>query len=578
MSDATDTAPAPRAPESTLARLEDLELGDVRIENGALRYSDARSGSAHEFGSINVDLALKSISSPLEAKGSASWKAKKIDFDATLTSVKAVLEERPAKLALAITSEDVEGAFDGTASFKDTLDAEGTLSGKSPSVRSLAKWLGTELSPSKGFGPLTAKGLVRGNDKTISLSNAEIALDGATARGQITLETAGTRPLVKANLKLTELNLNTYMSGGDAGPRAAAAPASPPKQDPASEAPAWSIDDLLEREQPGPKVKGFRERAGWSEDAIDLSALGLVDADAKLSVGRLFVRDIKFDQSELTVALKGGIFKTTFDDVRLYEGRGRGFVAIDASSPKTANVGANLTLEGISALPLLKDGAGIDWVSGKGRLAFALAGQGTNQRQIVETLNGKLDFSFTDGALVGFNIPQMVRGLGQGHLTELKSAPTEKTDFSELAATWTVAAGVAQNQDLRLISPLLRVTGAGAVMLPPREVDYTLKPKLVADLAGQGGQQNLAGLEVPVRVHGPWGKPKLKPDLAAVFKDPKAVDTIKEIGKQFKGKSASEIVKGLFGGGGAPSGDAQGAETQAGDQPGEKLPDQSQKR
>ncbi len=168
--------------------------------------------------------------------------------------------------------------------------------------------------------------------------------------------------------------------------------------------------------------------------------------------------------------------------------------------------------------------------------------------QLVETLNGKADFAFADGAIVGFNLPGAIRGISQGKLSGLKKAPAEKTDFSELAASFTIANGIAQNQDLRLTSPLLRVTGAGAVHLPPKTVDYTVKPKLVTSLEGQQGATDLSGIEIPVRISGPWDKPKYEPDLKGVLADPnKAIEAVKQIGKQFKGKSAKEIADELLG-------------------------------
>ena len=44
--------------------------------------------------------------------------------------------------------------------------------------------------------------------------------------------------------------------------------------------------------------------------------------------------------------------------------------------------------------------------------------------------------------------------------TLLKASQTEKTDFSELSASFQIADGVARNRDLELKSPLLRLTGA----------------------------------------------------------------------------------------------------------------------
>ena len=94
----------------------------------------------------------------------------------------------------------------------------------------------------------------------------------------------------------------------------------------------------------------------------------------------------------------------------------------------------------------------------------------------------------------------------------------------------------------------MRVTGAGAVHLPPRTIDYIVKPKIVASLQGQQGAQALDGLEIPVRISGPLAKPNIEPDLKGVLSDPnKAMETVKEIGKQFKGKNANEIVDQLLG-------------------------------
>jgi AsmA protein len=559
-------APAPPREERRAgSKIKELEFGDVRIEEGAVRYADARTGRAHEFTAIDASLALPSIAYPLNATGNFTWKGRKVDFDGALTSVKAVLEERPAKVTLALKSDAAEIGFDGTASLSGTPEAEGTFTAKSPSARELATWLGLALGPATGLGALDAKGLVRATGKGVSFTSAELALDGATARGQVAVDTSVARPLVKANLKLSELDLNRYagLFSGAGGEPAGKAPPPAPNAQPAPSAAPQSIEDLLQREPgaqpgpPGPQVKGFTQRDGWSEEPINLSGFGLFDADAKLSVGRLLIRDIKIGQSELSVALKNAVMKTTFDDVRLYEGRGRGFVTIDASAQKLINVGGNIALEGISALPLLKDAAGVDWLAGTGKLSFALAGQGQNERELIETLSGRADLSFTDGAIVGVNIPQMVRGFGRPG--EPKGA-AEKTDFSELASSWSVTAGVAQNQDLRLVSPLLRMTGAGSVALPAREIDYMLRPRIVASLSGQGGEENLSGIEIPVRVHGSLEKPKFTPDLGNAFKDPdKAVGTIKEIGKQFKGKSADEIVKDLFGTGDEPPGEEKPA-------------------
>ena len=65
------------------------------------------------------------------------------------------------------------------------------------------------------------------------------------------------------------------------------------------------------------------------------------------------------------------------------------------------------------------------------------------------------------------------------------------------------------------------------------ELDDHLRPKLVASLSGQGGESNIAGIEVPVRVKGAWDDPKITPDLNGVLADPdKVTKTVNELSKK----------------------------------------------
>lgn len=540
--------------------LDELKFRDVRIENGTIRYADERSGKTQEFTKVGMQMALTAISSPLEANGTATWNGEAFDFDGKLTSVKAALEDRPVKLALNLSGKPIAATYDGTFALRDALDLQGAVTAKAASVRGLVAWLGTSLPNVQGFGALTLSGDLRATPTAVTLSNAKMDLDGATGSGVVGVDTSGAKPFVHANLKLSELDLNTYMTQlgpGHAAKAAAPAPAVvQPVKKAAPPANADPIGDLLN--DGGTKVPGITKRAnlganpgtaggaGWNREPIDFSLLGLFDAEAKLQVARLIYKDVKIGQSLLSGTLKNQVIKASFDDVQLYEGRGKGFVTVDATGD-TVNVGANIAVDRVSALPFLKDLADMEWLSGAGKATMALSATGKSQAELVQSLNGKSDFAFANGAIVGFNIPGAVRGLSQGKLSGLKKNPAEKTDFSEFAASFAIQNGVAQNQDLRLVSPLLRVGGTGSVNLPARVLDYVVKPKLVANLEGQGGDADTSGLEVPVRIHGPWEKPSYEPDLKGLLAEPnKTVETVKEIGKQLKGKNSNEIVNEIF--------------------------------
>lgn len=523
------------------ASLEDLVLADVRIENGTLRYADLRSGARQEVRAIHAELGLKTLASPLEIKGSLAWQGETLQVNARLQTAKALIDGRPARLVATISGQALEATYDGTVIQRGAAELEGKLAVKAGSVRQLASWFGTDLAPSAGFGPANLAGILKVAGTTASLDALVLNLDGATTTGTAAVEAAGAVPQVKANLRVAELVLDKYRATGPAPQRrpqpVSTPPSAAPQARPAAAASGGptSIEDLIERSAAdGPQVRGFTQREGWSSEPIDLAGLAAVDVDARIAIARLASDALRIDGTQLVVQLKARNLRVDIEDARLYEGRAKGFVTLDGSRGAVA---ANIQIEGVAAQPLLKDGAGIDSLAGKGRLSLAVAGIGRSEREIVETLNGRADMTVTDGAIVGWNIPQMIRGLGQGKFSGFDRVATEKTDFSELVATFLIDKGIASNRDLRMTSPLVRLTGAGNVELPGRRLDYTVRPKLVASLAGQGGATDAGGFEIPVKIQGPWDRPSYAPDIQAVLSNPaQAADTVRQLGDQLEKK------------------------------------------
>ena len=525
------------------AALEALSLADMRIEGGVVRYADERSGVGEEIQALDARLALASLSSPLEAKGSLVWRAEPVAFDMRLTSPKLLGEERPARLSLKIDGRPLDLGYDGTVTAGRAPDAEGALTVKSPSLKALLLLLGLEAIDDAGLGAAAISGRLKASDQALTLSEAKIELPHLTATGTLGAELRPGRPLIRGNLQVAELDLNALALprfAATASRRPALKPAAPsPAPARPGPGPAKSIEDLLKADQPpaAAKVRGYTRRADWSDDVIDVTALGLVDADVKLGLGRLIYREIKVGATHLRVALKDRALTATFDDIALYDGQGRGLVTVDGTGA-TPKIGANFSVDNASALPLLKDAADFDWVSGKAKVQVALGGQGASERQIVGTLVGKADIHLQNGAVIGYDVEQILKNISQGKFGGLERSAAAKTSFSEVAASVSIQNGIATNKDLRLVNPHVRLTGAGTADMPHRTLDYTLRPKVVA--AGGPG----SGLEVPVKVTGSWDKPMVAADLDAVLKNPEqAVDTLKEIGKQFKEANPEAVDK-----------------------------------
>ncbi len=536
-----------------LARLEALALNEVKFVDGTLRYRDARSGVAEEVRNLNLEFGLESIASPLTTKGDLVWKGEKLTFTAQAAPLTALFEDQPATVNVALKSARIEAQYDGSIVMRGAApELDGKIAAKVPAIKALMAWIGKPLPEATAIGAGAVNGRLKVANTSTSLSDATVALDTMALTGNLTVETAGVRPHLKGALRTGDLDLNRLLALASTGDGATTKPAAAKPAQIAPAAGPASIDDLLKQggaaPAKAPQVRGFASR-GWSDAPIALGGLGAVDADIKFSFARVLYRDIKTGAGNLTLALKNKVARVTAEELQLYDGRGKGLVTLDGSGAGVT-LGTNLTFEGISTLPLLKDAASFDWLSGKGRLTVALGARGGSEAELIQSLNGKADLAMADGAINGINIPQVIRGVTQGRFSGLDRTPAEKTDFSDLAASWVITNGVAQNQDLRASSPLIRLSGAGSVNLPARTLDYVVRPKVVASLTGQGADAAGSGIEIPVRITGPFDKPSYKPDINAILKDPnQVIDAAKQIGKNLKGGDVEQAVKGLLGDG-----------------------------
>lgn len=490
----------------------DIRLGDVRISGGKLIQIDGKTGARQEVSDLNLQVALKSLSEPLSAKGSLVWNGKKVELTLGVASLKALMDGQSSGLDLSVVSEPVKLGLKGSAKGGSAPGVEGMLDLSVPSVRNLAAWAGSPIAMAgDGLGPLSINGKLAAAPAQISFTQAAIALDAIKAKGDVTVNTGGNRPAVKGRLDVDMLDVNPYL---------------PPEGAPAKG------DGKAAAGGGGQGAKA--QPQGWSDDPIDASGLKAADVDFSLTCAGILVRKIKVGKSALKLAIKDGRMTADLTELALYQGAGKGRVALDGSQPGVG-LDASFQLKGLQAEPFLADAAGTDRLSGTGNFDVAVTGQGKTQRQIVSSLNGKGALNFLNGAIKGINLAAMVRNVATAFTGG--SGTAEKTDFAELGGTFTITRGILVNNDLALKSPLLRVEGKGTVDLPARSVNYRIDPKVVASLEGQGGG-NAAGIVVPVLVTGPWDNLSYRPDLEALVKQ----------NVQNVGKAVESLIPGVGGG------------------------------
>jgi AsmA protein len=534
---------APQPPATTTGQpgggmrlpITELKLGDIRIENGTLALSDARSGTERRVEAINLDVDLPDLQSALAAKGSMIYEGKPVEL--------AVAVERPLALAqggsspVRVTGKgpDLGLTFEGALDNAATPHAAGAIDLNVTSIRDLAAWLGAPIAfEGQGLRTFRVSGQVDGVPTRIALSGAKLALDAIEGQGEVAVDLSGPVPQVTGQLDLGAVDLNPYLPPEAAGPGAATGGAPAPSEGQAAAA-----------------------AADWSDEPIELPPIGGAKVDFRLSTKALKMRDLQVDRSRLALRLQGTNLTVDLAEIALYGGQGSGQIDVQVvdGAPRISN---RFRLENLEALPFLRDAADFDRLRGRAIGEVALQTQGRTQRELVQNLSGQGQAAFRDGAIVGINVAGMVRNVTAA--LQGGGGDERATDFAELSGTFQINNGILSNNDLWLQAPVLRVAGSGQLNLPERTVNYRIEPKAAPTLEGQGGARELAGVLVPVIVRGPWDNLTFAPDLESVarraLEDPEAfkeeveqqIDQLDDARKSLKkGSSPEKMLEGLLG-------------------------------
>ena len=376
-----------------------------------------------------------------------------------------------------------------------------------------------ETSDPEVLNHVALKASVKGSPKSVSITDGALSLDESKLKFSVKAK-AFSKPDVAFDLDLDQIDVDRYL---------------PPKSE---KAPTEK-----EAKAPGPKKK------------TDYSPLRKPVLDGTIRVRKLKAHGVKMQDLYLKVTGKNGLFNLDPLKVKLYEGdlSANGSFDVRQDTPKSS---MKLNAKAIQAGPLLKDFLKKDIIEGTAQSDMTIAMDGDDADRIKRSLNGKGQFIFTDGAIVGIDLAGMVRNAKAAFGMAEKGEKRPRTDFAELSAPFTITKGVVKTSNTTLMSPFLRVKVAGKAKLVKEKLDFRVEPKFVGTLKGQGGSMERAGLTVPVLITGTFDSPKFRPDLKGMLKKglkegiPKT-DELKKLlpgksGKKGESKTLEESAKGLL--------------------------------
>ncbi len=326
-----------------------------------------------------------------------------------------------------------------------------------------------------------------GSASAATLKELSIKLDDTTISGSATLpDLSRAVPPVTFELTLDAIDVDRYLASPNNGTTATATPS----------------------ETPSETTGVTKDTSATGDTPIDLPVdlLRQLELDGIFKVGSFKVSNLTTQNIQIPVVAKNG--KISVNDIKasLYEGQLASSVAIDVTG---ANPGYQFStsVDKVQAEPLLQDLLqDTAPISGEAIISSSMSTTGNTVNQLIANLNGQYISDFTDGAINGINIGYQLRRAKSffSNAAATAAEPVSKTDFSALHVSATVENGVIQSDDLDIRAPALRITGAGSVDLPQEFIDYTLTPKVVGSVQGQGGKDldDLKGVAASIPVRG----------------------------------------------------------------------------
>ena len=235
-----------------------------------------------------------------------------------------------------------------------------------------------------------------------------------------------------------------------------------------------------------------------------LSVLGEID------VAELNVSGLSLDNLKTKLVAKAGVLEIKQLDADFYQGHINAQAKLDVSKPRP-NYVASSVLKDIQLGPLMNDFMETEkpMLRGVAMAQFAVNTSGERVSQLRKNLGGDARFKVSDGALVSKGLTRVLEQAAALLKGRAPKPAGEEVLLKEASGSATIAAGLLQNNDLNLQTPLLDGHGRGQVNIANGSIDYILK-------VGLPGSANKAGL--PIRLRGPWTDMKYSVDMKDAVK------------------------------------------------------------
>jgi AsmA protein len=449
-------------------------VSEIRIADGTVAIRDEIHGIEENLSGVEMSLAWPAIARTFAATGRFVWRNETIDASATIADLVAALTGARSGLKVRLSGAPFKIAFEGHITRTPAFRLDGTLAADTQSLRRALALGGLTPLPGGGFGRFALKAQMSVVGGAVALSSVNVELDGNTAEGVMTF-TSERRNTLQGTLAADELDLTPFLS-------------------------TLHMLRTAERE--------------WSPVPIMLDGLTGLDLDLRVSARRILLGPAALGRTALAANLRQGRLTIAIGESQAFGGVLTGSIAV-AKTSTGGEIESQLRFANVDLEACLGDLFGTRRVEGKGTLTLAVAAAGDSILGFAQTLNGSATLSAKQGAIVGYNVEQLLRRLESRPLAARNEFRTGRTPFENLNVRLKLVRGMAQVEEVRLDSAAIRLGIAGSASIPGRDFDL----KGTASLIPAGAtSETPADFELPFVVQGPWDNPVMLPDTELLLR------------------------------------------------------------
>ncbi|HJW11882.1 MAG TPA: AsmA family protein, partial [Albitalea sp.] len=492
--------------------------------DATLKGNLAWDGSKSAIDAQSLDVKLAANAAGLKLSGT-TFAVDRFAYDAQAKSltlrklqarVKGTQGGQPLSLdldwpELAVTGDKLGGsAFSGKVSLAGAMPLEASFKSSAPSGNfDNVRLPGFEATVVSHAAQRKLEGTLHA-DLALALSPVALTLDKLDLQAKV--EEAKLPPLAlgvrgravasaqRSSWNLNgQLNTNTFSSDGTA-----TLAGSTPHIVAKARFDALDLNRLLPQASATPEAKPGKPAA---DTPVDLGGLRSVNGQFNVQAASFAYQQYRVADARIAATLDAGMLRVTELHAKAWGG------VLDATAladARASRVAVKAVASGVNVNALLKDVASKDIIEGTGKVTLDVDTAGRSVNEMKSRLGGNAALQVRDGAIKGINLAKSLReaksALAMRRDAAQKASQTEKTDFSELSASFQIADGVARNRDLDVKSPFLRLGGDGAIDIGKSRIDYVARATVAPTATGQGGADlaALKGVTVPVRLTGPF--------------------------------------------------------------------------